>query len=48
MVTVLPLGTCPPAPGLWLSTVPGVALLGHPVSNVVLGLRPALVMFDWA
>jgi hypothetical protein len=48
MFTVLPLATCTPAAGVWLSTLPGCALLAHVVSKVVLATRPAPLMADWA
>ena len=48
MATALPLGTWVLPAGFWLSTVPGLALLAHAVSNVVLGVRPALAMFACA
>ena len=43
MFTVVPPFTCAFAAGLWLSTLPGCAPLGHPVSKVVLATRPAPV-----
>ena len=48
MLTVLPPLTCALAAGLWLSTLPGWAPLGHDVSKVVLATRPAPVMADVA
>ena len=44
MLTVLPLATCVPCAGFWLSTLPGWAPLAQLVSNVVFGTSPAPVM----
>ena len=48
MFTVVPLFTCAFAAGLWLSTLPAWAPLGHPLSKVALATRPAPVMADVA
>ena len=47
LTVVLP-GTCVPAAGFWLSTVPGWALLLQVVSDVWLATRPAPVIADTA
>ena len=48
MFTVDPLFTCAFAAGLWLSTLPDWAPLGHVVSKVVLATSPAPVMAEVA
>jgi len=48
MLTVDPLFTCAPEPGLWLSTLPGWAPPAQVVSKVVLATRPAPVMAEVA
>ena len=48
MLTVVPLFTCAPAAGVWLSTLPGWAPPAQVVSKVVLATRPAPVMAEVA
>ena len=48
MLTVVPLFTWEPAPGLWLSTLPGWAPPAQVVSKVVLATSPAPEMAEVA